>query len=215
MTLFPFMTDIEGKRFLVVGGGRVAVSKVERLSRFTGNIRVIAREAPSIEGVEVIIRDFRMEDLEGVDYCIAATSDKELNGAVARECTARGILVDVADDPSLCTFVLPGMIKRGKLVVAVSTGGASPACAARLRQMIESVIPDHIELILEKMEQLRSRAAGMDLVQSQRASIYREVLDCLLGIDGAAYENSGEEISGVMDSAVENILKKHAGRGQK
>ena len=138
MSYFPFYTNISNKTFLIIGGGTVALEKVDRLRRFTDSIIVIA-PLTEIKGMEVktpirgadrvqiLRREYREEDLPLGDYVVAATGIREVDRRVAEDCRRRKIPVNIVDDQAYCDFIFPGIVKRGPLTVAISTSGTSPA----------------------------------------------------------------------------------------
>ena len=205
MTYFPFYCDIEQKKWLLVGGGRVAAGKFSRLIAFTEKITVIAPDisieirenAPS--GVLFLERDFDEADLGRADIVVAATGDKQLNAWIASACRSRGIPVNAVDDPDNCDFIFPAIIKRGRLTVSVSTDGASPVYAAALKKEISDLVPEDIDLILEKMAALRKTVPERfpSFTQHERGMLYRKALDQLLDDSGAEVDidSLAEEIS--------------------
>jgi siroheme synthase-like protein len=142
--------DLAGRSVLVVGGGRVAHEKVEGLHACDARITVVApRVAPALErlDVEVVRRRYRADDLDGRFLVVAATSTTSVNRRVFRDAEARSVLCNVVDVPDLCSFILPAVHREGPIAVAVSTGGASPALAQRLRDDVAAVVrPEHAEL---------------------------------------------------------------------
>lgn len=144
MKVYPIFFNIDGKPCLVVGGGAVGARKVEDLLAAGARVTVISRTAiPELLALaERGLITFRQEDfapahLEGMVLAIAATNDQRTNEAVSAAAQARGLPVNVVDKPSLCSFVVPATIRRGDLVLAIGTGGKSPALAKRLRQDLE------------------------------------------------------------------------------
>ena len=188
MTYFPFYCDIEKKKWLLVGGGKVAAGKFSRLIAFTREITVIAPEI-SVEikkdaasGARLLERDFRTADLNDADIVVAATDDKALNAQIAALCRERRIPVNAVDDPENCDFIFPAIIKKGRLTVSVSTNGASPIYAAMLKKQINDSLPEDIDLILEKMAALRKIVPEKypSLSQHERGMIYKRALSELL-----------------------------------
>jgi precorrin-2 dehydrogenase / sirohydrochlorin ferrochelatase len=138
---YPIMLDLTGVPVLVVGGGRVALRKIQGLVNAEADVVVVApnvvdpiRDLP----VRVVARAYESADLTGVRLAITATDDPTVNAAVAADATALGIWVNSADDPANCTFTLPAVARDGELTVAIGTGGASPALASHLRSEIET-----------------------------------------------------------------------------
>lgn len=189
MTLFPFYEDIEGKSFLVVGGGSVAAEKIEKILKFTENIHVIAPESEITE-VPVERRPFRDEDLEHCDICIVATSDRALNAHIAALCREKHIPVNVVDDRELCSFIFPSFVKRGPLTVSITTSGKSPAYARTLRRQLEEVIPTSIEDILTRMDRYRSIVPQHLTLQKNRSQLYQWILAELLATDNQLSEEA-------------------------
>jgi precorrin-2 dehydrogenase / sirohydrochlorin ferrochelatase len=135
---------LSGRRCLVIGGGDIGLEKVEGLLACDGDVTLIAPEA--IEPLQELAREGSIrwerreyagrEDLEGVFIVIAATSDTDVNVAIFEDAERRAMLVNVVDVPPLCNFILPAIIRTGPLAIAISTAGASPALAKRIRDEI-------------------------------------------------------------------------------
>ena len=164
---YPVNLVLDGRRCLVVGGGTIALRKVEGLVACGGRVTVVApRVEPGLHrpaGVIVEERPWRPDDLDGMWLAIAATDDPAVNGAVYAEGQRRGVWVNGADDPANCSFTLPSVVRRGDLQVTVSTGGRSPALASWLRRRIESQIGPEYEVLLELLATERDglKAAGV------------------------------------------------------
>ncbi len=137
---YPIMLDLTGVPVLVVGGGRVALRKIEGLLKAHAQVTVVA---PSVAAaihdlpVRVVVRDYERGDVLGARLVITATDDATVNATVASDATRQGIWVNSADDPANCTFTLPAVARDGAVTVAVATGGASPALASHLRGELE------------------------------------------------------------------------------
>ena len=143
---------------MLVGGGEVANRKVKKLSQARAKVVVISPEVqPELASmaVEVRRRPYRAGDLEGAFLAFAATDRREVNAAVAREARERGIPVNVADRPVEGDFALPSTLRRGRLQVAVSTGGASPALARRIRQELEDAFAFEWANLVEELSRAR------------------------------------------------------------
>src|SRR5512134_2098523 len=148
MDFLPIFLDLRAQPCLVVGGGDVAARKCALLLRAGARVTVLAPQLGDALGAQraagrVAHRaaGFRDEDLEGFAVVIAATSDEVLNRTVAAAARARRIPVNVVDQPALCSFILPSIVERAPLTVAVSSGGASPVLARLLRARLESLVP--------------------------------------------------------------------------
>ena len=186
MNRFPLCINLEDKRFLIVGYGRIAKRKLKAISEFTSNIKIITKELTEEElgkGIEIVNKCFDEKDLEGMDFVITATGNREQDEAIVASCKAKGIPVNAADDREECDFFLPGIIKRGNLVVSVSTSGESPAYSRYLREQIEDVIPDNIEKVLDILGELRKSLPSKLDSQVERSQIYNYVMSKLLSMD--------------------------------
>jgi siroheme synthase-like protein len=164
----------------VVGGGPVAEGKVAGLLAAGARVTVVSPTvtAPlagwAAEGrVTHRARAYRAEDLDGQQVAFVATDDAAVTRAVAADGRARGVWVNAADEPARCDFILPAVIRRGRLVVAVSTGGASPAAARAIREELEGYLTeDHaalVELAAEARDDLRRRRRSPDAARWRRA----------------------------------------------
>ena len=142
--------DLEGRSCLVVGAGPVGLEKASGLVECGAQVTVVAPHAVAglaALGVEWLEREYEPADLEGRFLVVAATSHEELNRRVFADAEARGLLCNVADVPELCSFILPAVHREGPVAIAVSTGGASPALAQRIRGEVAARYgPDYAEL---------------------------------------------------------------------
>jgi precorrin-2 dehydrogenase/sirohydrochlorin ferrochelatase len=194
MKTYPIcLIGMERRRVVVVGGGSVAARKVEGLLEAGAQVTVISPIlTPELEvlaearRIAVIGRPYRQGDLAGAFLVIAATNDADVNQAVWREAEQCGCLVNVVDDPAHCNFIAPAIIRRGEVTLAISTGGASPALARRLREQLEAQVgPEYGELaslLAELRPELRARykeekarqEAAFRLVDSDLLSIIKK-----------------------------------------
>ncbi len=153
MTQYPVNLHLEGRSCLVVGGGEVAARKVAGLVEAGATVSVVApRIGAALElrtDIEVHRRPYRTGDLHGHWLAIAATDDPATNATVFRDGEEARVWVNGADDPAHCSFTLPSVLRRGDLVVAVSTGGRSPALARWLRQRLAEELGPEYETLLE------------------------------------------------------------------
>lgn len=164
---YPVNLVLDGRRCLVVGGGKIALRKVQGLRACGGRVTVVAPlvdpELRALDGVVVEQRPWRPEDLAGMWLAIAATDDTAVNRAVYEAGQRAGIWVNGADDPANCSFTLPSVVRRGDLQVAVSTGGRSPALSSWLRRRLEGQIGPEYAVLLDLLATERDglKAAGV------------------------------------------------------
>src|SRR6266536_2377496 len=145
---FPAFLDLVRRRVVVVGGGQVATTKVSALLPCqAAPLLVVAPHASAFireqPAVEWRAREYQASDLDGAEYVFAATDDHALNARVAADARARKIPVLAVDDVPNCDFIAPAIVRRGDLVVAISTSGRSPAVASWVRRKLDDLIPAH------------------------------------------------------------------------
>ncbi len=147
MGYFPVCMDMAGRPCLVVGGGAVAERKAEGLLAAGARVTVVSPAlTPRIDTwaredqLRVIRREYHAEDLAGQSLVFVATDDGAVNARVAGDARRVGLLVNAADDPAHCDFILPAVLRRGELMVAVSTGGASPALSRAVRDELDAYL---------------------------------------------------------------------------
>ena len=180
MGYYPVFLEMKDRPCLVVGGGTVAERKVEGLLASGARVTVISPElTPTLAALKQdgrlhhVARPYREGDLEGHEVAVVATDDGAANADVAREGRQRRVWVNAVDDPANCDFILPSVIRRGDVVIAASTGGASPALARRLREELEAFLSEDYaplaRLLQEVRQELRSRGNTIDPETWQRA----------------------------------------------
>ncbi len=171
--------DVEGRHCVVVGGGAVGAEKAAGLLACGARVKVVSPEVSGdFVGLEVewVQRQYRRRDLRGAFLVIAATSDRSVNERVSRDAEKRGMLCNVADVPELCNFILPAVHRQGPIAVAVSTGGASPALAKRLRSQIAALIrPEHAELA-EELRAMRPEVKARFKNYEERRDYFEEIV---------------------------------------
>jgi siroheme synthase-like protein len=181
VVLYPIFLDLSGRRCVVVGGGGVANRKARKLLQARARVVVISPEiGAELESVAVEVhrRPYREGDLEGAYLAFAATNAREVNAEVAREAKERGVPVNVADSPSEGDFALPSTLRRGRLQVAISTGGASPTLARRIRGELEEAFGPEWAGIVEELDRARRSGEAAD------ERLEGEVIGCLSRLRG-------------------------------
>lgn len=161
MGYFPFFIDLSGRRGLIVGGGSVALRKIEKLLPYNPQLTVAAEEiCPEIKAIDGLIlleQPFLPRMLEGKFFVIAATDNRDKNSEIAALCHERRILVNAVDDQKMCSFIFPALVKDGNLSVGISTSGASPTAAAYIKNRISSILPEDFGEILSSLNSARGR----------------------------------------------------------
>lgn len=178
MPWFPFFVNLEQAQGLVVGGGTVALRKVEKLLPYGPQLTVVAPDIcpslASLPGLNLYCRPFAEADLTPCPaFVIAATGDKALNHRIAALCRERRIPVNVVDDPVACSFFFPALVQRGRLSVGISTGGASPTAAVWLKDKIEALLPLNFADILDRLEHRRASVKAQEPDEARRAARFR------------------------------------------
>ena len=180
MGYFPFFMEIGGARGLIVGGGAVAARKAAALLPFGPELTVVApRLCPALaelSGLRLCRRPFRPEDVEGMAFVIAAADDPAVNRQAAALCRAKGIPVNAADSRAESSFLFPALVRRGSLMVGISTGGASPAAAALVRRRVEQALPDWLEPLLPWLDEIREPVKAALPPDSDHGPAFRALL---------------------------------------
>lgn len=190
MAWFPFFVELDGAPGLLVGGGTVALRKAEKLLAYGPRLTVVAPqicgELAALEGPVFCRRPFEERDLEGPPrFVVAATDDRALNHRIAALCRERRIPVNVVDDPEACSFFFPALLLRGKLSAGISTQGASPTAAARLRDRLDALLPAGIEAMLDRLDRCRARLRAECPDSRERADRNRRALELELALPDA------------------------------
>jgi len=206
--LYPIMIDLKDRLVTIIGGGAVALRKAEDLLRCGARVHSIApcmhagfdRLAEEYgDQLAVTMREYQHGDISESLLVIAATDDAEVNRAVFAEARERTILINAVDDPPNCSFFLPSSYCKGDLIMSLSTGGASPAMAARLRRELQKHIPDTIDATLEALSEarcmLKSAALFAQLDTASRGQILKSIVndDARLEQLRTAFEHGGLE----------------------
>jgi siroheme synthase-like protein len=175
--------DLAGRPCLVVGAGAVAVRKARSLLDCGARVTVVGvQPAASFRALErrgVVVRDrrFRARDVGRQALIIAATDDRAVNAAVAAEARRKGIPVNAVDDPEHCSFIVPAVVTRGDLTVAISTGGKSPAAARLVKERISEILGDEYAALVRLLGAHRGRMKEAVNGQGSRARAWKRMLD--------------------------------------
>ena len=184
MNYFPVFFDLSGQKVLIVGGGEVALRKISLLERTGALITVVAPDiAPELMSraaagkVRLFIREFSPDDLQDARLVIVATSRRAVNRWIASLSESRNIPVNVVDDAESSRFIVPAIIDRDPVLVAVSTGGASPVLARRLRERLEALIPAGIGELASWLRTLREASRRKLRGSGARRRFFETIVD--------------------------------------
>lgn len=180
MGYYPVALNLTGRAVIVVGGGAVAERKVDGLLGAGARVTVVAPRVTQAlarlaerDHVRHLAREYRYGDLDGHDLAFVAVDDDDVSREVGDEARARGAWVNTADDPVRCDFILPSVLRRGDLVIAVTTGGVSPALARAVREQLEHVVTDDYgdltALVADVRRELHAGGARPDAAAWSRA----------------------------------------------
>jgi precorrin-2 dehydrogenase len=179
---YPVFVDLRAEPCLVVGGGAVAERKIAALLDCDARVTVVAPHVTTAiaawareRRIVHVARTYRADDLTDVRLAFVATDDTAVNATVAADGRTRGVWVNAADDPAHCDFILPSVMRRGSLTVAVGTGGASPALARLVREEIERVIGEEYGALVSLAADVRAELLQRGHPQSGEA--WRRSLD--------------------------------------
>ena len=168
--LFPVFLKLETLSLLIIGGGNVALEKLNAVLNNSPETRIrlvsieiigaIKKIAEEKNNIELIERPYKIDDFDEADIIIAAVNDLAVSKQIKRDAEQKGKLANVADKPELCDFYLGSIVKKGSLKIAISTNGKSPTVAKRLKEVINNLIPDEMENVLENIQTIRKEMNG-------------------------------------------------------
>jgi uroporphyrin-III C-methyltransferase/precorrin-2 dehydrogenase/sirohydrochlorin ferrochelatase len=217
MDFLPIFMNVRGRKAVVIGGGEVAARKVSLLLAAGAAVNVVAPALGDTLGqwhregrLEYRAAEFSAPDLDGCTLVIAATDDTAVNQRVSELAQERHIPVNAVDQPALCTFIMPSIIDRSPVVVAVSTGGASPVLARLLRARLETLIPSAYGRLAALVEGFRERVKRRFASTEQRRAFWEDMLQgpvaemVFAGQDAAARDALGAALA---DDSLEQPLR--------
>jgi precorrin-2 dehydrogenase/sirohydrochlorin ferrochelatase len=184
MRYYPVYLDIKDKNCLVVGGGAVGTRKVETLLECGAKVTVVSIDAAEklkkfSDGGVIRLKEraFQSADLDGVFLVIGATDDEDLNIKIHAEAQRRCVLCNVADRPEACNFILPSIVNRGDLIIAISTSGKSPAFAKKLRRQLEAQFGDEYAEFLDLMGAIRKKLLSKDHEPEAHKHLFEQLIE--------------------------------------
>ena len=211
MRYYPIFLDIENKRVLVVGGGEVANRKVETLLEYGALVDIVSKDLTKklsdlveMGKVRYLGDRFLPHYLDGAFMVVAATDDECLNHEIGVEAKKRDMLVNAVDQPSDCNFIVPSVIRRGDLSVAISTSGKSPAFAKKIRKTLQSQFGPEYEIFLEIMGRLRHAVLKRHFSQEENSRIFNDVV--YSGILDAISRNDWQAVESLLQTLLPEDL---------
>ena len=184
MSYYPVFLDLTGRKVVVVGGGAVALRKIESLLECGASVYVISRDlAPELEDlldkgeIRLIANEYDESCIKDAFLIIIATNDGDLNRRISEAAKERNILVNVVDQPEECSFIVPSVVRRGDLLIAVSTSGRSPALAKRIRETLDAQFGKEYESFLNMMGRIRKELLLKDMQEVDRGRIFHALVD--------------------------------------
>jgi len=207
MRYYPVFLNLQRRLCVVIGGGRVAERKVKTLLRAGARVKVISPRltAPLVrlkeqKRISHLPRHYRSSDLRGAFLAIGATDDRFINERIFREAAAGRIPVNVVDDPAHSTFIVPSIVKKKDLLVAISTSGKSPALARLLRQKLEKEIGREYEVFLKLLGRVREKLLALGRGQSRNQQVFRRLVgeDLLALIRGKKFRELDRRLGKVL-----------------
>jgi len=182
MAYYPIIMDITGRKCLIVGGGEVALRKAQSLVEAGAEVTIIAPKVNSslreLGNVRIEERCWREGDTSGYTLVFAATGDRAVNQAVSDEAERNAIPVNVVDDPELCSFIVPACVRRGDLLIAITTSGASPMLSKRIRiELEERYGPEYAEFV-RLLGELRDVVKRKYTEQQDRETAFDRLVNC-------------------------------------
>ena len=206
MSFYPICLDLEGRACVVIGGGRVAARKVLGLLSCSAQVSVISPEL-----TEELLKQYKKGNIEWIDreYCqgdlkqaflvIAATDNEEIQQKIYEEAVTYNILLNVADVPQRCNFILPATARQGDLMIAISTSGKSPALARKLRIELEKKYGAEYRVLVDILGAIRPEVLASGLEQSDNEQVFKQLLhddmaDWIKSRDWSSLENHFEKV---------------------
>ena len=189
MSYYPIFLKLESRPCLVIGGGEIAYRKAKALVVCGAKVTVVSPRCGS--GLKRLIREkkvawrphrFKAGDLKGAQLVVAATDEQQVNESAHRLAVRRGIWINVVDQPALCSFIVPSVVRRGKLAIAISTSGVSPALSKWIRKDLEKRYGPQMGKLLERSGKLRSRVREKIPSYGKRKRLYEKAIQAFFRV---------------------------------
>ena len=184
MQLFPIFTDLLDRQVLVIGGGEIAERKINLLLSANARVHVVCKTANTTvqqwaeeHRLQLTLRPYHPTDLDSVWMVIAATDDQALNQQISADAASRKVFANVVDNAALSSFQVPAIVDRSPIVVAISSAGAAPMVARRIRAQIESLVDQSISGVAQLLQHYRARIKAAHPMMKARRAFYDWVID--------------------------------------
>ena len=184
MPYYPIFLDLDNQKVIVVGGGEVAERKIRTLLIYGCRISIISphltphlKELVAKKKIHHIPYESLGKSLDDAFMVIAATDDPEVNSQIASQAKEQGLLVNAVDQPGDCNFIMPSIVKRGDLQIAISTAGRSPALAKKIRKEMESMFGPEYDSFIELLGMIRKKLLSRGQASSKNKIIFQELVD--------------------------------------
>lgn len=202
MAYFPMFVQLKKKKCLVIGGGKIALRKIQVLKDFEAEVTVIAPEMilqiRQMNDICRIFRSFIEKDFDEAELVVAATDDKEINHKINQICRQKKIPVNAVDQKEDCSFIFPSYVKEGEVVAAFSSGGQSPVITQYLKEKIKPDLTEELGQIAQILGNLRTLAKSCITTEQQRKAFYKELLQ--IGL---------EDIDSLEEQRINEIIQKY------
>ena len=210
MAKYPIFLELSGRRVVLVGGGAVAVRKAEALLEAGARLVVVTAQASDTltslctrTGAELIRSKYSKQYIVEAVLVVAATDNTKVNEQVYHDCQELEVLCNVVDDPRLCDFFVPAVVKRGDLQIAVGTDGHSPAYAGHIRKKLEDSFTEKHGQFLDELEALRRRILDEVPDARDRKTVFGEL------VDDKSFDCFVEDGPDAWRSRAEDIIRSH------
>jgi len=201
---YPVFLDLEDRLCVVVGGGAVAFRKVESLLANGAIVRVVApeisRSIMRLQGLEIRKKQYDKSDLKNALLVFAATDMEETNKAVSMDALKLNVFCNVVDTPSFCTFIVPSVVEKGPIKIAISTGGVSPALSKKLREELTVAIGNEYEILARILGRIRPIVVS----QNGGTEVHKRVFETLINssLPEAIRKSRKDEVKSILKQAI-------------
>lgn len=185
MNYYPIFLDLKGKKCVVIGGGNVALRKVKSLVEAQANVVVISpkiisplKELINKNKITYLKEEYNSKHIKNDTFLvIAASNDKKLNAKISKDANKLNLLINVVDSPNLCNFILPATLRRGKLIISVSTSAQSPQLAKKIKEDLQKLYGNEYEILVDLLGKLRTKVATKYKNEQARRIFWQKLIN--------------------------------------